>query len=599
MPAYAYSQYKDPKTGKIKLLPQLYPFATSTGEILKEELENFINKDMVLRDLYESEMQNHQKMKEISKKIRNGEQIHTSELPLAQPSFTDYFVKNKAHIFGENVLAKIFLQLNDNDPDIVWLSFIKEALTSIVTKDPIAIHYYVATKTLKEKYNIEHFNARDILAREFLEHCRKILNFEAFSHPSFQKIIVDPEDCFDHFEDKEGILNIDLDFINFLNSIGGKGKKLSKSIKENCFELFSFYKKQNFSSNYRRNVWSLWVPQQNELISPFMSVLTQALWEDRCVHLWSRKITGNPSLPKPVFERFIPILGPKKNKQFIEKEGQIICCDQKGEPLLMAPAVDVNMISAFQKGVKELGTLTGHKMLRWQVNTGFQRWQDGEKDPRLIEVDGGYSGIAELTGCKSTQEISKIRDILHVQAHGHFIFPDGSHGNMLTLRVEDRHRNNEPSKIRIVLGDMLLPAYVCQLQRSDRRLIPIADLPPLHGSYNSHASQAQLQLHVFSEFSNQSDRLAKFGSVLITLDMWQKMASESGLNPEKINDVVAYWCQPDLFNCFLEKQGDEYKLATYYERAQKFLEIQGQRRIINSERGKKSVENRRGKSKKK
>ena len=134
------------------------------------------------------------------------------------------------------------------------------------------------------------------------------------------------------------------------------------------------------------------------------------------------------------------------------------------------------------------------------VKTGFEKWQDGDKDPRLIEIDGGYSKIAELVGCKSSQEISRIREILHAQAYGQFIFPDGSRGNMLTLRIEERYRNNEPSKIRIVLGDMLLPGYVCQLQRSDRRLIPIGDLPPLHGSYNSHASQAQLQLHIFQSF---------------------------------------------------------------------------------------------------
>ena len=78
--------------------------------------------------------------------------------------------------------------------------------------------------------------------------------------------------------------------------------------------------------------------------------------------------------------------------------------------------------------------------------------------------------------------------------------------------------------------------------------------------------------------------------------MWQKMAYESGLNPEKVKDVIMYWCQPDLLNCFLEKQGDEYKLASYYNRAQKFLEIQGQGRIDNSERGKRSVEKRMKKS---
>ena len=118
------------------------------------------------------------------------------------------------------------------------------------------------------------------------------------------------------------------------------------------------------------------------------------------------------------------------------------------------------------------------------------------------------------------------------------------------------------------------------------------------GSPNTHASQAQLQFHVLTEFSNQSDRLAKSGSVLIPLAMWQQMAHDSGLNPNRVKDVIRCWCQPSLINCFLEKQGDEYKLANYYERAQKFLEIQGKRRIENSERGKRSVEKRREKSKK-
>lgn len=139
---------------------------------------------------------------------------------------------------------------------------------------------------------------------------------------------------------------------------------------------------------------------------------------------------------------------------------------------------------------------------------------------------------------------------------------------------------------------MLLPPYVHQTTRSERRLIPIGDLPPLYGSPDSYAGQAQLQLLVFCEFSNQSVRLSQMGSVLLPAEWWKEKAVEAGLNPEKIEAIIAQWCQPDFFNCFLDKQGDEYRLATYYNRQQKFLENQGKGRLKNSERGTKSVEKR-------
>lgn len=593
MPAAAYSQYKDSNTGETIWIPQLFPHAKSTGEISSKELENWLNTGLIPRDLYDSDVHNRQEMEEIRKRVQKGEQVEISSLPHNLGALTEYLLKNKSIYYQENVLAKIFSALHHDDPDIVWLSFVKEALTNLASIDPLVIHFHIARKTLKNKYNIEDSKAIDILTRELVEHCKRILNFKSFSHPAFQKNPIEPKDLNDHLSIEKGLLQIDAEFIQHLKNIGSKGRKLSNIIKETSISIFSTYKDKNYSNEVRRQVWGLWITKPHETISPFLSALAQALWEDQCLRLWNRKTNSHPSLPKPILDRIIPILNPKKNNKFVEKEGQIICYNQRGEPLLMAPAVDVNMISAFQKGIKELGTLTGHKLLRWQVNTGFEKWQNGNKDPRLIEIDGGYTRIAELAECHSPKEISKIREILCAQAYSNFIFPDGSYGNMISLRIEDRYRNQEPSKIRIVLGDMLLPAYVCQLQRSDRRLIPIGPLPPLHGSPNSHACQAQLQLHVFSEFSNQSDRLAEQGSVFIPLEKWKQMAAESGLNPEKIDSIIIHWCQPDFFNCFLEKHGDEFRLASYYNKAQKFLEIQGKGRITNSERGKRSVEKRR------
>jgi hypothetical protein len=593
MPTTVNSHYQDPETGETILLPQLFPHAITTEAMTDIEIKNWLTSGDIPKELYEAEIQSVKTMVEIRERLERGELVQASELPSNPAALTDYLLKNKARLYGENVLKKIFSHLRGSDPDIVWLSFVKEAITCLATQDPSPIHFSAARKVLKEKYSIEDNHAVDLLVRALVDSCHQLLKFKAFQHRVFSKPQIDPKDLYNHLEsEKDQMLQLDAEFIAYLKKTGRAGKKLAKQDEKECKDLFKSYKDSNYSPEQRRGVWGLWIAD-SELINVVLMRLGQALWEDQCAHIWKRKAEGHPSLAKPITEKLITILAPNKTKKFTEKEGNIICYDQKGEPLLIAPAVDINMISAFQKGVKELSTLTGHKMLRWQVNTGFERWRDGDKDPRLIEIDGGYSRIAELVGCKSSQEISRIRNILHVQAHGNFIFPDGSHGNMLSLRIDGLHRNKEPSKIRIVLGDMLLPAYVCQLQRSDKRLIPIGDLPPLHGSGNSHAGQAQLQLHVFSEFSNQSDRLAKSGSVLITPDMWERMALASGLSPEKIRDVIAHWCQPDLFNCFLEKQGDEYKLASYYERAQKFLEIQGQGRIDNSEKGKRSAEKRR------
>lgn len=602
MPALSYSQSQDPETGETIWLPQLYPHSKCSGEMSSVEIEGWVSAGIIPRDLYESDIQEREKMKEIYMRLKKDEPVQSYELPKNPGTLTRYILENKAQLYGENVLIRVFSMLNENDPDIVWLSYIKESIDCLKANNPNQIHHYTSCKTLKEKHNIDDVRAGDILARALLEHCCNMINFKAFQHPAFNKLQVDISDVHDHLKhEKEQMLQIDMDFIDYLKKIGPKGAKLASEVQKNSTELFEFYEKENYRSSLRRQLWGLWVPD-NTQISVALSLLAQALWEDKCFKLYYKETNGAASIAKPIIERIIPLLGPKKSKKFIEKDGHIILCNQEGDPLLMAPAIDANMIEPFKNGVRELGTLTGHKLLRWQVNAGFKRWVDGENDPRLIEIDGGYSRIAEAIGCCNPREIAKIRDILHAQAHGYFKFADGSHGNMIILNILSRYQNTEPSKIRIILGDMLLPTYVHQIKvkRSERRLIPIGDLPSLKGgSPDTYAAQAQLQLLVFCEFSNQSIRLTQEGSVFLPIEWWKEKAVEAGLNPEKVTSIIEHWCQPDFYNCFLEKQGDEFQLATYYERQQKFLENQGLGRIKNSEKGKKSVANKNAKKLKK
>lgn len=175
MPASGYSQYQDPVTGKTIWLPQLYPHSRQIEGCTREEEENWVNTKAIPPDLYASHLNDLKKTEERSRKLENGEEILISDYStvdeaLKSCELIEYQLTNKARLYGENILIHIFYRfdknekneleihsrLNEIDPDIVWLSYVKEAITIISTSlDPLEIHFSAARKMLKEKYNIE------------------------------------------------------------------------------------------------------------------------------------------------------------------------------------------------------------------------------------------------------------------------------------------------------------------------------------------------------------------------------------------------------------------------------------------------------------
>lgn len=155
---------------------------------------------LIPEELYPSELQAREKMAEIKKRLENEEQVISSELPPNPCALRDYLLANKARLYGDNVLRKIYSSLACSDPDIVWLSFVKEATLILTSIDPQPIHFYSARKVLKEKYEIEDSRAVDILSREILEHCKNISNFKSFNHKVFSKNPIEIEDLHDHLK---------------------------------------------------------------------------------------------------------------------------------------------------------------------------------------------------------------------------------------------------------------------------------------------------------------------------------------------------------------------------------------------------------------
>jgi hypothetical protein len=494
-------------------------------------------------------------------------------------------------------LASVRRMLSDLDlldTDFVWFTTVLHLINSLASKDPSIIHYTCVREFLSES-GIESDKAVDLLNRALVIECqnfRKIVfnNFSINNISDINLILPERNERSEFICSKDDCNAIDLMFSDFLSSQGPSGKENCELIKESAPKRYKNYKESQFSSEYRQEAWSVWISKEKSFCSPYLKILADFVWNDRCKFVWEREKNNVPAIPKGVFIKNLKPLFSKDSK--IEVVDTSINYYLNGEAIAKIPFVDPKLFDLIKKGMESFSSLNGQKLIRWQITTGFENWINRSEDIRLIRTNGGYEGIANLVGCgKNSSTIKEIKSILHAQAFCQFVFPGGNFFSMLSFKEIEKHRNGEPSKINIVLGEMLLPDFTHQLPKGEnRRLIPITKLPPLIGSKNTHAAQAMLQLLALEEFSNQSDVYASKKYVVIPKDKWKELAHEAKLPVSCIDKVVMGWTQDDLFSkAFLERQGDEYVLGKDYTQVTRFLENQGEQRIEGSKGGIKSA----------
>ncbi len=510
--------------------------------------------------------------------------------------------------------GRMLKDLKSADSDFAWFTVTLHLINLFGSQDPSPVHFATARESLRN-LKIENDKAVDILARALVVECQNfrecIFNKFSIQNTSLTTdnqliaklnngkdwLIPEKTEHPDFVCSQNECNTIDLFFSEFLENFGTFGKETSKIIKESAPKRYQKYKDSEYSEENRQEAWSVWIPKEkSSLFSPFLSVLANVIWNDKCKQRWDREKKNVPALTQGVVVKTIkPPLS--KDSKIEVLENSITCYSVNGEIIASVPCVDPKLVNLICKGMESFSSLSGHKLMRWQVRTGFENWASGKEDPRLICTTGGYEGIANLIGCgNSKKSPTEIKSILHAQAYGHFNFPQGGTGNMIILREIEKHRNGEPSKINIILGEMLLPNFTHQLPQGEkRRLVPITELPPLIGSKNTYAAQAMLQLLILEEFSKQSDMLASRKCVHIPLEKWITLAFEARLPQSCLGKVITGWTQDDLFTkAFLQQQGDEYTLGADYFQVSDFLEYQGQQRIDGSKGGCKSAEAKKG-----
>jgi hypothetical protein len=502
-------------------------------------------------------------------------------------------------------LGKIISELKPTDTDICWYYATCHMLDLFGSQDPSPIHFVVARDYLHDR-KINDTRAVDLLARELVTKCQRLRDhiFRALSNIAGNTLhLIDNEERWIPARDNQPDFTcsspdntsnmLDLLYAQYIHSIGKNGAEAANVIIDTAKERFAAYRESGYESTFRPAAWSLWIKTTPypSVFSAHLATLAHIVWLDMCNQRWEREKHNVPAITRGAL---ITTLKPplSKDTKVQVQDGRIDCFSPEGKVVATVPCVDPKLVNLVCKGMQGFSTLTGHKLLRWEVRQGFENWISGADDPRLIVTRGGYEGIANLSGNGSSNQAPlNVKAILHAQAYGHFTFPQGGSGNMIILREIERYRNGEPSQINIILGELLLPNFGNSLPKGDkRRLVPITDLPPLIGSKNTHASQAMLQLLVLEDFANQSDRLAQHGSIFLPNSRWQELAKEAKLPSTYIAKVISGWTEDDLFaKAFLQKQGDEYTLGARYAGVIDFLEHQGKQRLAGAAAGTKSA----------
>jgi len=321
------------------------------------------------------------------------------------------------------------------------------------------------------------------------------------------------------------------------------------------------------------------------------------------VHAQLERISRNPeALAITVYDGITRV--HSRAHKLEEKDGQRSLLFSAGEPVIIDPVIRedamTRVLQYIATGSKLLGSVMAHRVLRWEVSTGYERVMRGETDARVIVVDGGWTALAERLGAEKKSDVEAIKAIVHTQGAIMLTLPTGALVRILQVNDYPAYRARR-AKVEIILGTMLLPHYVKGLPKDvtpdKKRLVPLVDLPPFVGRPNDHGAQATASMLLMREFRTKAKELHRTGAVHIPLPRWAELFREAQLPAALIGKVIDRWTQDgDDSPAFLRLvDAERYTLGEAYDRARAFLDEAGKLEIDRSAAGQISTKKRRQK----
>ncbi len=393
---------------------------------------------------------------------------------------------------------------------------------------------------------------------------------------------------------KSGLFELDDRLLNYLKTFNK-----NEGIKKLINELSSINSNDKSVLLSRIRLWQLPL---------FMyRCVAEAVWLDRVkqrIEILHKKPPAltylvNEQVHKPMRSgtKFDPEAG-----KIIDRRGQELALINMDESTKILPSMNIEMIQRILRpeNIKVLSTINAHRLFRWEVLTVTRQFVEGMIDARALKVYGGYQELAVQLGIGNNRRAAEqLRDIIVWQAAPRFYQPNGRYGNMLSFDYTPSGHGRQ-AVLQLVLGNMMLPHYVYELLNmpeacvSDRRLIPIVDMPPLIGRSNDQGAQPSFQIEILVEMRKGAKEFAQNGCVFIHQNKLAELAEKAGLSKRIFLKVIDRWLQDGndapAFLKMLEK--DHYALGNHYKQAQDFIIEAGKKEMNMSKAGKKSVSKR-------
>jgi hypothetical protein len=517
----------------------------------------------------------------------------------------------KAVMVPEEIRCHI--KFDQNPSPYISFQYIAGFVSALVTEDPTKVHYDIVRATIKEidQELLHDKGAIDIMARELIEHCRKLdvkykeikqfqplLNREPADDeilppdsgraPLYLNItLVDKQAELEMPVEDDGMFVWDKKLLEVIKNTGKLGKAKSIEYRDVFRRRLTMFKVEG------KTPLSFWfnldaAPGAPFHISSALLVLSNCIYEDIVKKTISYRDKYPPLLPKTI-QHSVNIIHKgkvKRSEDHIQMfdEGNLV-----GEsPIAM---IDQRLLSHVLRGVDKFRTVTGHRLLRFLPLQAHNQFTNGINPCNILEYSGGFAQIADELGLNGKNYNTDIKDLLHALAFMDWQFPDFT-GNFIVLGQykQEVTRNQNPG-VKVTLGPEFSPYYAAKHREL---LIPILKDPQLVGTTSYHAHQFRLQDAIIAEASRQSVTIAEEGFFTLTNPIWE----QSGLPKKILENVKECWIRDgDSGERFLDKIGkDTYTLGPTYHKELTFLKEQGERRLKRSREALIAIEKRKSKT---
>lgn len=207
-----------------------------------------------------------------------------------------------------------------------------------------------------------------------------------------------------------------------------------------------------------------------------------------------------------------------------------------------------------RKMLNALGTLQGHRLVRWLITAANEGWHLGAQGPTEITrgvtvrrgvvgvditVAGGVQALAAALGDRSAKSHQVYEDVLRILSKTTINWEHGDRfgGGSLILFAADRAVGQRRAELRMTVNRPLLPGAYQHLPPHERVLVPVLPVPATYAPRNA-AHLARLDwLAVRYLTENRREAVAHGGVVM----PWERLADQAGLSRDALHRAVDLW----------------------------------------------------------